>query len=189
LIETARKNAAAKGSTSGSRPGMPKRSPARTRASTSSPQRSAPSSPPTTGPWPGSWAGSVGPAGASGLPAGHRPAAWRPCSRSCGRSCATRPGSRECLRLGPPGLCAGVARRPLRAGDRGARHGAVRDSGEQVWQLFSTAYGPTKTLADSLDAERREQLHRNWVELYEGHRVGDQIQQSRTYLLVTGLRR
>jgi SAM-dependent methyltransferase len=29
------------------------------------------------------------------------------------------------------------------------------DSGESVWQLFSTEYGPTKTLADSLDDERR----------------------------------
>jgi SAM-dependent methyltransferase len=63
------------------------------------------------------------------------------------------------------------------------------DSGEQVWQLFSTAYGPTKSLADALDAERREQLHRNWVEQFESYRVGDQIQQSRTYLLATGLRR
>jgi SAM-dependent methyltransferase len=63
------------------------------------------------------------------------------------------------------------------------------DSGEQVWQLFSTAYGPTKVLAESLDAERREQLHRNFVELYEGYRVGDQIRQSRTYLLITGRRR
>jgi ubiquinone/menaquinone biosynthesis C-methylase UbiE len=62
-------------------------------------------------------------------------------------------------------------------------------SGEQVWQLFSTAYGPTKTLAASLDEERREQLHRNFAELYESYRVGDQIQQSRTYLLITGRRR
>jgi hypothetical protein len=63
------------------------------------------------------------------------------------------------------------------------------DSGEQVWQLFSTAHGPTKTLAESLDAERREQLHRSWVELYERYRVGDRIQQPRTCLLITGLRR
>jgi SAM-dependent methyltransferase len=60
------------------------------------------------------------------------------------------------------------------------------DSGEQVWQLFSTAFGPTKVLAESLDEERREQLHRKWVELYETYRVGDRIQQSRTYLLIIG---
>jgi SAM-dependent methyltransferase len=63
------------------------------------------------------------------------------------------------------------------------------DSGEQVWQTFSTAYGPTKTLAESLDEERRAQLHRDWVELFETSRVDDQIQQSRTYLLITGQRR
>jgi SAM-dependent methyltransferase len=61
--------------------------------------------------------------------------------------------------------------------------------GEQVWQTFSTAYGPTKTLVGSLDEERREQLHRDWVKLFESSRVGDRIQQSRTYLLITGHRR
>lgn len=63
------------------------------------------------------------------------------------------------------------------------------ESGEQVWQTFSTAYGPTKALAGSLDEERRAQLHRDWVELFESSRAGDQIQQSRTYLLITGHRR
>lgn len=63
------------------------------------------------------------------------------------------------------------------------------DSGEQVWQTFSTAYGPTKTLVESLDQERREQLHRDWVELYESYKVGGRIQQSRTYLLIVGRRR
>jgi hypothetical protein len=63
------------------------------------------------------------------------------------------------------------------------------ESGEQVWPTFSTAYGPTKTLVGSLDEERREQLHRDWVKLFESSRVGDRIQQSRTYLLITGHRR
>ena len=63
------------------------------------------------------------------------------------------------------------------------------DSGEQVWQTFSTAYGPTKTLVESLDEERRAQLQRDWVELFETSRVGDRIRQSRTYLLITGRRR
>ena len=39
-------------------------------------------------------------------------------------------------------------------------------SGEEYWELFSTSYGPTKTLADSL-GERREDLHRDWVEFFE----------------------
>jgi hypothetical protein len=36
------------------------------------------------------------------------------------------------------------------------------DSGEQVWQMFSTAYGPTKMLAESVVEDRRELLHRAW---------------------------
>jgi SAM-dependent methyltransferase len=63
------------------------------------------------------------------------------------------------------------------------------ESGESVWQLFSTEYGPTKTLADSLDDERREELRRNFVELHEGSRVDGEIRFSRTYLLTVGTRR
>lgn len=63
------------------------------------------------------------------------------------------------------------------------------ESGEEIWELFSTSYGPTKTLADSLDAERREELHRAWVELYESHRVDGGISQPRPYLVTIGRRR
>jgi hypothetical protein len=38
-------------------------------------------------------------------------------------------------------------------------------SAEAYWELFSTSYGPTKTLAESL-GERREDLHRDWVEFF-----------------------
>jgi SAM-dependent methyltransferase len=62
------------------------------------------------------------------------------------------------------------------------------DSGESVWQLFSTEYGPTKTLADSLDDEQREQLRRDFVELHERSRSDGRIQFSRTYLLTLGTR-
>jgi SAM-dependent methyltransferase len=62
------------------------------------------------------------------------------------------------------------------------------DSGESVWQLFSTEYGPTKTLADSLDDEQREQLQRDFVELHERSRSNARIQFSRTYLLTLGTR-
>jgi ubiquinone/menaquinone biosynthesis C-methylase UbiE len=64
------------------------------------------------------------------------------------------------------------------------------ESGEEYWQLFSTSYGPTKSLAESLDDERREEFHRAWVDFMEPrYRVGDSIEQPREYLLVLGTRR
>jgi SAM-dependent methyltransferase len=63
------------------------------------------------------------------------------------------------------------------------------DSGETVWQLFSNEYGPTKTLADSLDDEKREELHRAFVDLHEESRANGGIVFSRTYLLTLGVRR
>jgi ubiquinone/menaquinone biosynthesis C-methylase UbiE len=62
-------------------------------------------------------------------------------------------------------------------------------TGEAYWELFSTSYGPTKTLADSLGA-RREELHRDWVDFFESnYRVNGEIAHTREYLLVTGERR
>ena len=37
-------------------------------------------------------------------------------------------------------------------------------SGEEVWDLFSTVYGPTRTLAESLPPERREELRRAFID-------------------------
>jgi SAM-dependent methyltransferase len=62
------------------------------------------------------------------------------------------------------------------------------DSGESVWQLFSTEYGPTKVLADSLDEEPREELRRAFVDLHERSRTDSRIAFSRTYLLTLGTR-
>jgi ubiquinone/menaquinone biosynthesis C-methylase UbiE len=62
-------------------------------------------------------------------------------------------------------------------------------SGEDYWQLFSTSYGPTKTLADSL-GERRGELHRAWVEFFESnYKANGEIAHTREYLLVLGERR
>ena len=62
-------------------------------------------------------------------------------------------------------------------------------SGEAYWELFSTSYGPTKTLADSL-GDRREELHRDWVDFFEtNYRVNGEIAHTREYLLVLGRRR
>ena len=62
-------------------------------------------------------------------------------------------------------------------------------SGEEYWELFSTSYGPTKTLADWL-GERREELHRDWVDFFEqNYRDDGEIVHTREYLLVLGTRR
>lgn len=62
-------------------------------------------------------------------------------------------------------------------------------SGEAYWELFSTSYGPTRTLADGL-GERRDELHRAWVEFFEAnHRTNGHITHSRQYLVVLGTRR
>jgi SAM-dependent methyltransferase len=62
-------------------------------------------------------------------------------------------------------------------------------SGEAYWELFSTSYGPTKTLAENL-GERREDLHRDWVEFFEtNYRENGEIAHTREYLLVQGTRR
>jgi ubiquinone/menaquinone biosynthesis C-methylase UbiE len=66
-----------------------------------------------------------------------------------------------------------------------------QDSGEQYWELFSTSYGPTKTLAENLPEDRREELHRTWVEFFE-REYGDGkggVAHGREYLLVVGTRR
>jgi hypothetical protein len=55
--------------------------------------------------------------------------------------------------------------------------------------LFTTAYGPTKALADSLDDERRAALRRDWLAHFEQFRNGGGISQPRPYLLVLGTRR
>jgi SAM-dependent methyltransferase len=63
------------------------------------------------------------------------------------------------------------------------------ESGEEIWELFSTSYGPTKVLAESLDADRREEFHRAFVDFYEQYRTDLGIRHPRPYLLTLGARR
>ena len=62
-------------------------------------------------------------------------------------------------------------------------------SGEDYWELFSTSYGPTKTLAEGL-GDRREDLRRDWVEFFEtNYRRDGEIAHTREFLVVLGTRR
>ncbi|MDQ2911414.1 MAG: methyltransferase domain-containing protein [Actinomycetota bacterium] len=63
------------------------------------------------------------------------------------------------------------------------------ESGEEVWELFSTAFGPVKTLAESLEGERREEFRRAIVDFHEGARANGGIRMERRYLVTTGMRR
>ena len=65
----------------------------------------------------------------------------------------------------------------------------IAASGEAMWDLMSTAYGPTKVLASSLDPERRESLHREFAAFFENYRDGDHVCLPRNYLQAIGRRR
>jgi SAM-dependent methyltransferase len=62
-------------------------------------------------------------------------------------------------------------------------------SGEAIWELYITANGVARAWVESLDHERRQQLHKAWVNYFERHRTNDGIRAPRAYLLVVGRRR
>ena len=63
-------------------------------------------------------------------------------------------------------------------------------SGRACWELFASAYGPTKTLAESLDPERREALAEAWSTFFDTeYEAPGGIAHDREYLLVIGARR
>jgi SAM-dependent methyltransferase len=63
------------------------------------------------------------------------------------------------------------------------------DSGEELWELFSTTAPPVMELLQRLDDERAEEFHRAFVELYERYRGDEGIRAPRRYLLTIGRRR
>ena len=63
-------------------------------------------------------------------------------------------------------------------------------SAEEVWELFSTSYGPTKALANSLEPDKLEALKGDWVAHFQQFRQDDgTVSQPRPYVLVAGKRR
>jgi SAM-dependent methyltransferase len=63
------------------------------------------------------------------------------------------------------------------------------ESGEELWELFSSTSPPVIALIEKLEPERGEAFHQALVELYEGYREGDRIRAPRRYLLTLGTRR
>src|SRR5918993_4046069 len=59
-------------------------------------------------------------------------------------------------------------------------------SGEAAWEMFSTNYGPTRSLATSLDEGRKADLRRDFIEFYAEFRTEVGICVPRNYLLTLG---
>jgi len=59
-------------------------------------------------------------------------------------------------------------------------------SGEAAWTTFSTGYGPTRTLAASLDPERRGAFRDDFIAFHEGFRTELGICVPREYWLTVG---
>jgi SAM-dependent methyltransferase len=62
-------------------------------------------------------------------------------------------------------------------------------SGEVVWDIYFTGFGPTKTLAGLLDAERGAALRRDFIAIHEKYRTPAGIAMPREYLVTIGMRR
>jgi ubiquinone/menaquinone biosynthesis C-methylase UbiE len=63
-------------------------------------------------------------------------------------------------------------------------------SGEEIWKLFSESAPPVIALINRLDAQRLEEFHHAFVELYEGYRTPEgEVRAPRRYLLVLGMRK
>ncbi len=62
-------------------------------------------------------------------------------------------------------------------------------SGEAAWNTFSTSYGPTRSLAASLDETKRANLKRDFIAFHDGFRNELGICVPREYLVTVGVRR
>ncbi len=62
-------------------------------------------------------------------------------------------------------------------------------SGLAVWELFVAGYGPTKSLAVSLDPERRESLERDFIAYHDSFKTELGIAMPRDYLVTIGIRK
>lgn len=62
-------------------------------------------------------------------------------------------------------------------------------SGQTAWNIFVAGYGPTKTLATSLEPEKRASLERDFVAMHEKYRASIGLAMPREYLCTFGKRK
>ena len=62
-------------------------------------------------------------------------------------------------------------------------------SGEAAWKTFSTGYGPTKSLAASLDEAKRAELRRDFIAFHDGFPTALGICVPREYWVTVGVRK
>jgi hypothetical protein len=65
----------------------------------------------------------------------------------------------------------------------------VSGSGEEAWQLLVASAGTFKARAEGLEPERRDELHAEFVDFLELHRVNGGVRVPGPYVLVIGRRR
>src|SRR5207245_258265 len=64
-----------------------------------------------------------------------------------------------------------------------------RPSGKAVWDLFATGYGPTRSIAATLDADRHRQLQADFAAFHDAHRTELGVAMPREYLVTVGVRK
>ena len=62
-------------------------------------------------------------------------------------------------------------------------------SGEAAWELFVAGYGPTKTLAATLDPQRYDNLKKDFIAYHDGFRTELGVAMPRDYLVTIGIRK
>ena len=63
------------------------------------------------------------------------------------------------------------------------------ESGGAVWQKYVDVYGPSRTLTDSLEPERRAELARTMADFFDQYRRDGGVHQPRAYYVILGKRR
>lgn len=62
-------------------------------------------------------------------------------------------------------------------------------SAEGAWEIWVNHYGPTKTLAAGLDADRQESFKRDMIAFHERFKTELGVSNPREYLVIVGVRK